>query len=112
MFSFGIFTTHIPYLAFVAFYAYFLLFGISKASAGELQSGETKFKTEFHAAKHYSGTNNPTYKLSKADFALFRLSNLEELLLQRTPNHPFFVTCEYQQGHFSADQFSRPPPLA
>lgn len=38
MFTFGIFTTHIPYIAVVAFYAFFLLFGVEKASSGEIHT--------------------------------------------------------------------------
>jgi hypothetical protein len=41
MFTIGIFTTHLPYIAFVVFYAFFLLFGVNKASSGEIQWGES-----------------------------------------------------------------------
>ncbi len=37
MFTFGIFTTHIPYIAMLAFYAYFLIFGVNKARDGQIQ---------------------------------------------------------------------------
>jgi hypothetical protein len=33
MFTIGIFTTHLPYIAFVVFYAFFLFFGVNKASS-------------------------------------------------------------------------------
>ena len=39
MFPIGLFSTHIPYIAFVLFYAVFFLFGIEKASAGEFGEG-------------------------------------------------------------------------
>lgn len=37
MFTFGIFTTHFPYIAMVAFYAYFLIFGVNKPSDNKAQ---------------------------------------------------------------------------
>jgi len=43
MFTVGIFSTHLPYIAFVFFYAFFFIFGIQKASAGEV-SGEASVK--------------------------------------------------------------------
>jgi hypothetical protein len=44
MFTFGLFTTHFPYLAFVVFYAYFLIFGVGKATSGEIESDEKYFQ--------------------------------------------------------------------
>jgi len=43
MFTVGIFSTHLPYIAFVFFYAFFFLFGIQKASAVEV-NGEASIK--------------------------------------------------------------------
>ena len=40
MFTIGIFTTHIPYVAFVVFYAFFFLFGIRDDAAVTLQKRE------------------------------------------------------------------------
>lgn len=48
MFTFGIFTTHLPYIAFVFFYAYFLIFGIEKGSNGQIQISEKSITVEFH----------------------------------------------------------------
>jgi hypothetical protein len=40
MFTIGIFTTHIPYVAFVVFYAFFFLFGIRDDATVSLQERE------------------------------------------------------------------------
>lgn len=48
MFTFGIFTTHLPYLAFVFFYVYFLIFGMEKASDGKIQISEKSTTIEYH----------------------------------------------------------------
>lgn len=40
MFTFGIFTTHLPYIAFVVFYAGLLIFGGEKTSVNDVGIGE------------------------------------------------------------------------
>lgn len=52
MFLFGIFTSHIPYIAFVLFYAYILVFGVEKATRGELQSEQKTFIAELQVEYH------------------------------------------------------------
>lgn len=48
MFTFGIFTTHIPYIAMLAFYAYFLVFGVEKTGNGKVQIAEKSITVEIH----------------------------------------------------------------
>ncbi len=40
MFTVGIFSTHLPYIAFVLFYGFFFIAGIEKASEGDLGEGQ------------------------------------------------------------------------
>nr|WP_319998454.1 hypothetical protein [uncultured Draconibacterium sp.] len=48
MFTVGIFTTNIPYLVFIACYAWFLLFGVEQAQEGEIQIAEKSIQIEHH----------------------------------------------------------------
>lgn len=48
MFSVGIFTTHIPYIAMIAFYAFFLLFGVEKAREEKIKLTEKSVSVEYH----------------------------------------------------------------
>ena len=63
MFTIGIFTTHLPYIAFVVFYAFFLLFGVNKASSGEIQWGESNIVLKA-----------PAEEIAKVNFADFSKS--------------------------------------
>lgn len=57
MFSFGIFTTHIPYIVFAVFYAYFLLFGLEQASNGKIQSNDNHFLNELQVESYFAATD-------------------------------------------------------
>lgn len=61
MFTVGIFTTHIPYVAFVVFYAYFVIFGVEKASEGEIQSSEKNFLTEYQVSTHLNSDDQSNF---------------------------------------------------
>jgi hypothetical protein len=82
MFTVGIFTTHIPYIAFVVFYAWFLLFGIGKAASGEIETGEKYCKTEWVAEKHYdfSDSNSGNYYIVQS---LINNHGFEEIHFKR-----------------------------
>jgi len=110
MFTFGIFTTHIPYLAFVAFYAYFLLFGVNKATTGEIQFGENQHKIEIYTNNHFSGSVNHAFHYEKATAANFQNLNTKISLSVQQIVHPVFQKTEYVQKCFCTSLFSRPPP--
>ncbi len=61
MFTVGIFTTHIPYIAFVVFYAFFLIFGADKAASGEIQLGEESIMVASHHSKIYTETGHDNF---------------------------------------------------
>jgi hypothetical protein len=108
MFTVGLFSTHIPYIAFVFFYAFFFLFGIQKAHAGEL-SGTEKVsvvasyqitETEDEACISYFSTfcANPVKKNISPPVTILKLLSdnaLPEISIE-----------------FDFSRFSRPPPAA
>jgi hypothetical protein len=92
MFTIGIFTTHLPYIAFVVFYAFFLLFGVNKASSGEIQWGENNLvlkapATEFSKTKLLIfPTTTPTKKR-----VFFHQEPLIFLFLKKISNTLHFI---------------------
>lgn len=48
MFTFGIFTTHFPYVVFVVFYAYFLIFGVEQTHDEKIQVAEKSIQIEYY----------------------------------------------------------------
>jgi hypothetical protein len=113
MFTLGIFTTHLPYIALVMFYAFFWIFGVNKASSGELQLSENKITFEIVAEKSFTNTTQITADefqrlnnrgISPPNFNL-TFSALQKLKHKEghTENH---WQCIQSPGHFS-----RPPPF-
>ena len=68
MFTFGMFTSHIPYIALVAFYAYFLLFGVDKASKGEIVAeSKNPFFCEVQVTDQFDGFNSGCFYYQTTD---------------------------------------------
>ena len=110
MFTFGIFSTHLPYIAFVFFYAFFFLSGIQKASAGEL-SNDTSFivaQTETTTiAGHTFKSDNPelsSYNITKIQLTAFNFIKGKKIKLYSHRNE------KPGQLFFYSPLFSRPPP--
>ncbi|MCA1759507.1 MAG: hypothetical protein LC658_07040 [Bacteroidales bacterium] len=112
MFTIGIFTTHLPYIAFVVFYAFFLLFGVNKASSGEIQWGENNIIlkapaeeiaevnfADFSKSHHHEGAG--IFSPGTADFFVFK---------ENIQNAAFYPE-NIRQCYFSQALFSRPPPV-
>lgn len=112
MFTIGIFTTHLPYIAFVVFYAFFLLFGVNKASSGEIQWGENNIvikapteettdanSADFSKSQLHKGSG--IFSPEIADFSVFKEN------IQHDALYPEFI----RQCYFSQAIFSRPPPV-
>ena len=110
MFSFGIFTTHLPYLAMVAFYAYILLFGIDQTSKGKIELSEKSAQVQIHL--------NDTADTIHADSSCFNWAFAEEAAIK------IFEKSKVKQKwkHFGVDKIfiqdypensicSRPPPV-
>ncbi|TNF40327.1 MAG: hypothetical protein EP310_09100 [Bacteroidetes bacterium] len=111
MFTVGIFTTHIPYIAFVVFYAWFILFGVSKAVSGEIENGEKCCKTEWVAEKnyHFSDSNSGNFYINPG---ILNYNGFEEIQFKRKIIHPEYDFFEYKQDYFCSSLFCRPPPVA
>lgn len=110
MFSVGIFTTHLPYIAIVAFYAYFFIFGIEKASSGvlssespltiEIDSDNFNIEACYHADFYF--TNKKDIQSN---------ASLENHVFKRKLKHPGFIYSYYRQECFCYTSISRPPPV-
>ncbi|MCF6358647.1 MAG: hypothetical protein L3J54_12670 [Draconibacterium sp.] len=112
MFFTGIFTTNLPYIMVLSFYAYFLIFGIEKASNGEVDSdGYLKIEIETETYLAYGNCNSIYYFNNNYDRAgtVF----LENHVLECKLKHPDFIYLQHSwQDCNDYFIFSRPPPLA
>lgn len=112
MFTVGIFTTHIPYIAFVVFYAWFLLFGVSKAASGEIETGEKYCKTEWVAEKHYDFSDSNSNNIHVNNPGEFKNTGFEEFLFKRKISFPEYAFPDHLQDYYYSSFFNRPPPVA
>ncbi|WP_346855944.1 hypothetical protein [uncultured Draconibacterium sp.] len=110
MFTFGIFTTHIPYIAMVAFYAYFLIFGVEQPADVKSKHTEKSFIVQTHI--------NNTSEIIPANTICFY-----SVFTEKTASSVFEQTKVRQKWRcFGADRFfpqdypentlfCRPPPV-
>ena len=110
MFTFGIFTTHFPYLVFVVFYAYFLIFGVNKAATGELQLSDSNFKTEIQSSRSYADLSDDSNYYYQTDVDFYYHSHFEESIFKRKIKYQSNFNSETLQTGFNPIHFSRPPP--
>lgn len=108
MFTFGIFTTHFPYIAVVAFYAYFLFFGVDKISDGSVKVADKSHTIQIH--------NNNSVQQAPADTFRFYASLLEETetfaeqaKVKQKWKH-FSINNNFPKEHPENALFGRPPP--
>jgi hypothetical protein len=111
MFTVGIFSTHFPYIAFVLFYAYFLVTGVNKAVAGEISSGEELCRTEIFASDTFVKSDIDTYHYFCDVSDLSKYNNFKDFIFKRKINYPD-ESSQISVEDYSAALFSRPPPLA
>lgn len=110
MFTFGIFTTHFPYIAVVAFYAYFLIFGVNKAATGEIEVSEIQFKTEIQSCRSYADLNDNSNYYYQTNIDFYLHSHFEESIFKRKIKYQCNFHAETPQTGFNNVHFSRPPP--
>jgi hypothetical protein len=113
MFTIGIFTTHIPYIAFVVFYAFFLLFGVNKASSGEIQWSENNLVLKAPIGEELNNTgvadfSNYHYHAGKG---IFLPGNAMLFVPKENIQHNSFFSDYIRQCFYSQALFSRPPPI-
>ncbi|KAF0238999.1 MAG: hypothetical protein FD181_384 [Prolixibacteraceae bacterium] len=110
MFTFGIFTTHFPYIMFVVFYAWFLLFGVGKAMSGEIDTGEKYCQTEWVTEKHYNSHdfNSASFRdINPGDFknTVFEKFHFKKRLAYAECTFPVHLP-----DYYCSSLFCRPPP--
>jgi hypothetical protein len=110
MFTFGIFTSHIPYIAVVAFYAYFLIFGVNKAVNGEIQVSDNQFITEVQSTSIDADFNTDSNFHYQNDFDFYVHSHFEESVFKRKIKYRNSFFAETLQTGFNKSCYSRPPP--
>ncbi len=110
MFSVGIFTTHIPYVAMIAFYAFFLLFGAENNGANGVRVAEKTVTAEHHLGSFGNGhapiSNCYHYQVAE--------TISPKIVLQlNARERQGFPGCDINlcpQKPFGNHLFSRPPP--
>jgi len=110
MFTVGIFTTHIPYIAFVVFYAFFFLFGINAPIEEEVQVADNKFNIELQTSKSFADSNGLTNFHYQDDFDFSKYTSFEKSLIKRKLNHQCALITVHWQYCACNTLFSRPPP--
>jgi len=110
MFTVGIFTTHIPYVAFVVFYAFFFLFGVNTAGNEDIEISDSRFKIELQASKSFSDSNISSSFHYHSDIDFSKYDNFEESLFKRKLNHQCNLSTVHWQYCLCNSLFSRPPP--
>jgi len=105
------FSTHIPYIALVAFYAYFLLFGIEKASKGEVlaESGNSFFY-EIQISDHFDVNNSSCFHYHAEDL-FSEQSKFENFIFKRNLNQKAFTDNIHYRLRFIPSTCNRPPPI-
>ena len=114
MFTIGIFTTHIPYIAFVVFYVFFLVFGVNKSSSGDIQPDKKYFSFEITKGSvsadkvsenpsdyHYSGPGVFSPRSNENSDVFVSIGNLQ--------HQSHYILKKWHCNIYPA-QFSRPPP--
>jgi hypothetical protein len=109
MFTFGIFTTHIPYIAFVVFYAYFLIFGVNQASNGTLQIAEKSHTIQMHTDSAVKFIADDCHDFCNALIAEIPGDTVEKARFKQKWKH-FGRDKNLSKNLLNNSLFSRPPP--
>ncbi|MFW6246501.1 MAG: hypothetical protein ACOC13_03500 [Tangfeifania sp.] len=111
MFTFGMFTTHIPYIALVAFYAYFLIFGMEKASKGEIVTNKKNpFIYEIKISESFEANNPGCFYYQTTDLFTER-AKFENFIFKRKISRKAFTDNLHYRFYFSPTISNRPPPV-
>lgn len=110
MFTVGIFTTHIPYIAFVVFYAFFFLFGVNTPADDEVKVSDSKFKIELQTSQSFADANTTSNFHYQTDFDYSKHNNFEYSLFKRKVNHRCSLKLIHWQYCLISSLSNRPPP--
>ena len=110
MFTFGIFSTHIPYIAFVLFYGFFFLAGIEKASAGDFGDGQQLIPEVY--SHTIDESRDIGFNISDNNDCYYEKTEPEQLLLYEKMIDPgYFLYISFKTDELNFSWFSRPPPV-
>lgn len=111
MFTVGLFSTHLPYVAFVLFYAVFFFFGIEKVSAGESQEGEQFITNEISFTIVKEGDADNGYFFAD-DACRKEVINILSACYSWNSKLTDSVNPLIRSAVYLFSCFSRPPPVA
>ena len=108
MFSVGIFTTHLPYIAMVAFYAWFLIIGVNKTNDGEIQFVDKSSTIQMHMdySVEIIKAENPCFYLSYAE--TIKTVFFEKARVKQ--KWKYFDHTKFTSNYLENALFCRPPP--
>jgi len=110
MFTIGIFSTHLPYIAFVFFYAFFFFFNYQDKPAEDIIKKESacSLSVTYTIGKEYYDISGDHGQKGSANISYYYQNfikyELRELILH--PKDPLI------KNYFLSANFSRPPPSA
>jgi len=111
MFTFGMFSTHIPYIALVAFYAYFLLFGMEKASKGEITcEAKNPFIYELPVSNQPAIANHSGCFHYHSGDLFSEHAHFEDFIFKREITQRIIKNDNIRQFLFCLTTSNRPPP--
>lgn len=111
MFTFGMFTSHIPYIALVAFYAYFVLFGMEKASKGEILSeSRNTFIYEIQVSDSFNEISSGCFYYHSEDL-FAEQSKFENFVFKRKLSRIGFDDNLHYRFIIVPSTANRPPPV-
>jgi hypothetical protein len=112
MFTIGIFSTHLPYIAFVFFYAFFFFFNVHNNTAEEAVHKETDSRLSViytTGINYYEFTYEQDEQSGAANSPEYHYQNFS----QNERSGPFMVFDDLLiTDEFFPANFSRPPPSA
>lgn len=109
MFTFGIFTTHFPYVAVVAFYAYFLIFGVNQAADGKIKIAEKSNIVQIHLDISVDQAPTDTFSFYSALTESRETDNFDITKLKQKWKL-FGADKLFPQNYLNNALFTRPPP--
>ncbi len=110
MFTFGIFTTHLPYIAFVFFYIYLLFFDTHNIPHND------QLRAESHS--QITEKQQLNFKITKSCFhyadllIITKRKASEKISSDKKIEKPSIPCISYYHSHFSLSLANRPPPIA
>jgi hypothetical protein len=109
MFTFGIFTTHLPYITIVAFYAYFLIFGVNQPTDGKITTAKESISVQIHLNNSIEQTPADTFNFYTSLSEISETYCFENSKVKQKWKH-LGVNKIFKQDHCKSTLFSRPPP--